>query len=98
MRIAFLCATAVVLVGGGAQAQPFTVTMHAIDQQGVGEPIGQIEIGQSSEGATLTGTLNGLQNGEHGFHVHADGDCAPGPNDAGEIVAGGAAGKHWDPR
>ena len=71
--------------------------MHAIDQQGVGQAIGQIEIAPSAEGATFTGTLTGLKSGEHGFHVHTNGACEPGPNDAGEIVAGGAAGKHWDP-
>lgn len=98
MRIAFLCATAAVVgLSQGAQAQQLAVTMHAIDQQGVGQAIGQIEIAPSAEGATFTGTLTGLKSGEHGFHVHTNGACEPGPNDAGEIVAGGAAGKHWDP-
>lgn len=98
MRIAFLCATAAVVgLSQGAQAQQLAVTMHTIDQQGVGEAIGQIEIAPSSEGAMLTGTLTGLQSGEHGFHFHANGACDPAPNDAGEVVAGGAAGRHWDP-
>ena len=45
----------------------------------------------------FTGELQGLPGGEHGFHLHQNGDCAPGPDDTGAVVAGGAAGKHWDP-
>jgi Cu-Zn family superoxide dismutase len=97
MRIVFLSAAAAVALTQGAHAQQLTATMHAIDQQGVGAPLGQIAVASTSEGATFTGTLTGLQSGEHGFHVHAGGDCGPGPDDAGEVVAGGAAGKHWDP-
>jgi Cu-Zn family superoxide dismutase len=97
MRTVFLSAAAAIVLSHNAHAQQLSATMHVIDQQGIGAPIGEIAITSTSEGATFTGTLTGLQSGEHGFHVHANGDCGPGPNDAGEIVAGGAAGKHWDP-
>jgi Cu-Zn family superoxide dismutase len=84
-------------VAGAASAQQLTVTMNAITAEGVGTPVGTLTIASTDNGATFTGELAGLEGGEHGFHVHANGDCGPGPNDQGEIVAGGAAGRHWDP-
>ncbi|AVT14240.1 superoxide dismutase family protein [Paracidovorax avenae] len=36
--------------------------------------------------------------GVHGFHIHANGECAPGPDAAtGRVVDFGAAGGHFDP-
>ena len=36
--------------------------------------------------------------GPHGFHIHANGACAPGPDAAtGQTIAFGAAGGHFDP-
>lgn len=80
-----------------ATAQQVTATMNAITAEGVGAPLGDVAIAATGQGATFTGALTGLPGGEHGFHVHANGDCGPGPNEQGEVVAGGAAGKHWDP-
>lgn len=44
-------------------------------------------------GLQVTYTLDGLAPGRHGFHVHENGDCGPGPDGA----AGGAAGEHFAP-
>ena len=41
--------------------------------------------------------LEGLTPGYHGAHVHERGDCRSGPDDAGKIIPGGAAGPHYDP-
>jgi len=74
-------------------------------------PIAQVRLmtpaGQAAGRATLTTVeggvevaieAEGLAPGAHGFHVHAKGACAPGPDGAtGQIVAFGAAGGHFDP-
>ena len=83
---------------GAAKADDLTVTMHKIDTSGVGEAVGTVTIsGGDGSGAVFATDLRGLPAGEHGFHVHANADCGPGPNDQGQVVAGGAAGGHWDP-
>lgn len=42
--------------------------------------------------------VNGLSAGPHGFHVHTNGVCAPGPDAAtGQVVPFGSAGGHFDP-
>jgi Cu-Zn family superoxide dismutase len=35
--------------------------------------------------------------GPHGFHIHTNGACAPGPDPAGQTIAFGATGGHFDP-
>ena len=82
----------------GAQAQePLVATMNLISAEGVGQAIGEVRVTATDNGAMFRGELTGLPEGEHGFHVHQNGDCGPGPNDEGQVVAGGAAGGHWDP-
>ena len=98
MRSLHLGLLAGLTLAGGASAQELGVTMHAITTEGIGEPIGSLTIASTPSGATFTGQVQGLPAGEHGFHVHEHGDCAPGPDDTGKVVAGGAAGKHWDPQ
>jgi superoxide dismutase, Cu-Zn family len=97
MRSLRLGLLAGIALAGGASAQELTVTLNAITAQGIGAPLGTVSVASTDGGATLTGELEGLPGGEHGFHLHENGDCGPGPNDQGEVVAGGAAGKHWDP-
>jgi superoxide dismutase, Cu-Zn family len=82
---------------GAASAQELAVDMHAITPQGIGSSIGTVQIASTSSGAAFSGELHGLPGGEHGFHVHANGACGPGPDDQGQVIAGGAAGGHWDP-
>lgn len=49
-------------------------------------------------GVEITVQVQGMQPGPHGFHIHAKGECAPGPDAAtGKVVAFGAAGGHFDP-
>lgn len=45
---------------------------------------GKIEFASEAGGVRVTGTLEGLKPGEHGFHVHEKGDCsAPDATSAG---------------
>lgn len=82
---------------GTAAAQEAQVTMNKITAQGVGEPAGTVAITPGDAGLSFALDLRGLPAGERGFHLHETGDCGPGPNDEGQVVAGGAAGGHWDP-
>ncbi|MFL5336220.1 MAG: superoxide dismutase family protein, partial [Geminicoccaceae bacterium] len=51
----------------------------------------------SGAGTKFVADLHGLPPGEHGFHVHENGDCGPGPDPAGTMAPGMAAGGHYDP-
>lgn len=97
MRTSALALLTLGLVVGAAQAQEYRVTMHQITAEGIGAPVGTVTIGGSPGGATFTTDLQGLPPGPHGFHVHQNGDCGPGPNTQGQMAAGMAAGGHWDP-
>lgn len=59
---------------------------------------GEIQVTQSPDGAVFRVRLNDIAPGPHGFHVHAASSCADAANAAGEMVAAGAAGPHWDPQ
>lgn len=49
-------------------------------------------------GVEITLQVQGMPAGPHGFHIHAHGACAPGPDAAtGRLVPFGAAGGHFDP-
>ena len=91
-------AAAMVLAGAGAvHAASMTVTMNAIDANGIGKKIGTLHLSDTKGGLRITPQLTGLPPGDHGFHVHANPNCGPGngPND--QPTAGLAAGGHYDP-
>lgn len=97
MRAVLFAAGAILALTGAAEATDLQATMHKVTEQGTGEEIGTIRISQGENGARFVVDLKGLPPGEHGFHVHGKGDCGPGPNDQGQVVAAGAAGGHWAP-
>jgi Cu-Zn family superoxide dismutase len=97
MRASALALLAAGATIGAAEAQEHRVTMNSITADGVGEPVGAVLISQTPAGAKFVAELRGLPGGEHGFHVHENGDCGPGPNPEGQMTAGMAAGGHWDP-
>lgn len=75
--------------GSAAVAQLFTPE---------GQPAGRADLAQAAGGTEIIVHVRGLSPGAHGFHVHANGACAPGPDAAtGQVVAFGAAGGHFDP-
>lgn len=91
-----LVAAAMLIASGGAGGAE-TVDIHAIDAQGVGKRIGTVTAQNSDKGLLLNLQLGGIPPGEHGFHVHQNPDCGPKEQD-GRLVAGAAAGGHYDPR
>ncbi|ARP94843.1 superoxide dismutase family protein [Bordetella genomosp. 13] len=93
-----LMAGAVVAAGmaAGASAAQTAVEMSFVGPKGVEQSAGKVTIQDNKYGALLTPDLFGLPPGLHGFHVHANPSCDPGPVD-GQTAPGGAAGGHWDP-
>lgn len=81
---------------GGVQAATTTINMYAVDDDGVGDPIGSIKAEETDYGLVLTPDLKNLDEGLHGFHVHEHASCEPGDKD-GDMAAAVAAGGHYDP-
>ena len=82
---------------GAAFADSFSITMYSISGEGIGESIGTIEAQDTSDGLLIRPSLQGLREGEHGFHLHAGESCENARNGDGVAVAGLAALGHWDP-
>ncbi len=78
-------------------AADIAVTMHQVDEKGIGATVGQVTISESPYGLVFTPALSGLPAGLHGFHVHQNPDCGPKEKD-GKMVAALAAGGHYDPQ
>lgn len=72
-----------------------TLTVNMTNLQS-GEPAGTVTISKHAYGTVFTPNLRNLSPGNHGFHVHEIASCGPKKKD-GEVVAGGAAGGHYDP-
>ena len=83
------------LLAGPAFADS-VVSLHLVDEQGIGAEIGKITISESKYGLVLTPALQGLPPGLHGFHVHQNPSCEPGEKDGKRVAALGAGG-HLDP-
>lgn len=86
-----LCAPAPTLAGT-------SITMHLVDEDGIGRLIGHVSVTESRHGLVFTPNLEGLPGGPglHGFHVHEHPSCAPG-EDNDEEAAAIEAGAHYDP-
>lgn len=83
--------------GGMAWAAKSTkVTMNLITTDGAGKSIGTITLKEAKDGVTIEPKLKDLPPGEHGFHLHENGSCAPAEKE-GKKTAGQAAGGHFDP-
>lgn len=80
----------------GAGDRSVSVTVHSVNEQGIGASIGTIMLTDSSEGLRVTPNLKGLTPGDHGFHIHENPDCGPKEKD-GKMIAALAAGGHFDP-
>lgn len=101
MKIAALVGLAgsVVLgLGGAASAATKTVTVNAIDANGIGAAIGSITFKDTAQGLLVEPKLTGLPAGVHGFHIHEKPNCGPGPGANNQPAAGMAAGGHYDPK
>lgn len=62
-----------------------------------GEQSGQAVLTAVPDGVEIALNVSGLTPGLHGFHIHANGRCEPGPDPSGKTIAFGAAGGHFDP-
>lgn len=90
-----IAVVSLLLLSGPALANT-TVQMNRVNEQGVGEAIGQVVVSESKHGLVFTPSLKGLRTGLHGFHVHENPSCAPA-QDGGKMTPAAAAGGHYDP-
>lgn len=73
-----------------------TVPVHRISSEGVGQLVGEIIVRQLDAALEFIVNLTSFPPGWHAIHVHEKPSCDPAPVD-GRMVAGGAAGPHYDP-
>jgi superoxide dismutase, Cu-Zn family len=98
MKIHFwTLACAIIIATTSAAKAAETITINAIDANGVGKELGTVTLAEADGGLRIIPKLSGLPPGEHGFHVHVNPSCAAGPGPNSEPAAGMAAGGHYDP-
>lgn len=102
-RTALLSALALFLAGCAASQQNHNSTTpqaRAALVTVTGQPAGQATLRELPGGAgvEIIIQVQDMTPGPHGFHIHANGACAPGPDaTTGQTIAFGAAGGHFDP-
>jgi len=96
MKIRHTLMITLLLASINAHADEKTVTINAISEAGVGMSVGTITLSDSPKGLVVKPNLKGLPIGVHGFHIHDQGSCDSALKD-GKMVAGLAAGGHFDP-
>ena len=72
--------------------------IYLINADGLDKNIGVITLQDSVQGLELNIDLQGLPEGEHGFHVHELGDCGADTDSTGKMTPGLKAGGHYDPQ
>jgi Cu-Zn family superoxide dismutase len=98
MRTMLMGMAAALAMAGSAQAEQLIATMHAVSADGIDQTLGTVTVTPTDAGASFLVQLQGLPGGEHGFHVHAMGNCGPGNNAEGHMAGAMQAGGHWDPQ
>lgn len=96
MKKLIMAAVCGISLSAWAQTADITVAVSKLDVENGDTPVGEIVISQSKYGAVFKPKLEGMEPGIYGFHVHENPSCAPKEKD-GKLVAGLAAGGHWDP-
>ncbi len=91
-----LAALAAPVAGAAKGPKPVTIKIDLVDAKGIGKPVGTVAIKETADGVELDTNLKGLPPGEHGFHLHENGSCAPADKE-GTPTAAQAAGGHFDP-
>lgn len=75
-----------------------SVAVARIEPLGDSGVQGEVTFRPEGEGVRVEANLTGLSEGEHGFHVHENGDCSDADTDNdGTPEPGGAAGGHFNP-
>jgi Cu-Zn family superoxide dismutase len=82
---------------GAPLGEELRAEMYLITPEGADKPTGLVMITSTDAGAKFVADLQGLPPGQHGFHVHENGDCGSGATADGTKAAGMAAGEHYDP-
>lgn len=85
-----------IVLAGVAYSEDLVITVHLVNEQGLGKEIGTVTAADSKYGLILTPRLSDLSAGLHGFHVHEKPDCAHAMKE-GKAVPALAAGGHYDP-
>jgi Cu-Zn family superoxide dismutase len=93
---AALAAAVALALATPLSAATVVATMYLAGPTGVGDPVGRVVFRDAAGGATIKVTLYRLSPGRHGFHIHQNPSCGPGPVDGVSEPAGGA-GAHYDP-
>lgn len=86
--------TAVTAMGSGTGRVKVPVTL--VSGAGAGKAVGTITLRENRSGVLMQLKVTGLPPGQHGFHLHEKGSCAPAEQ-AGKVGAAVAAGGHYDP-
>lgn len=99
-KASLLCSLGSLLLWGcssmpSGTAQPGT-SIHNVTAEGIGASLGKVYFQDSSRGLVITTDLHQLPPGDHGFHIHEQGSCAPAEKD-GKMQAALAAGGHFNP-
>lgn len=82
------------VMAGAAHAG--SVSVNLIDASGNVKAAGVVQYEDTAYGLLFSPQLSGIPPGLHGFHIHDKPSCAAAEVD-GKMVAGVAAGGHWDP-
>ena len=80
---------------GAASAASVTVTMNAVNADGIGGILGTVVFQDSARGLKVMPNLSGLSEGQHGFHVHQHSSCQPKVK-GDKTVPALSAGGHFD--
>jgi superoxide dismutase, Cu-Zn family len=78
MKTCIVPLAAAIVSAGAAHAASVTVTINAIDANGVGKEIGTLLLSDTQAGLQVQPALVGLPPGDRGFHVHVNPNCGPG--------------------
>ena len=77
-------------------AEVTQATIYRLTPEGTGAVVGTITFTDTERGLRVDESFKGLSPGEHGIHIHENGNCGSTVVD-GKTVLGGAAGGHYDP-
>jgi len=96
VRLAVLGSILLAASAPAALAATVRAHMALATPSGPGIGIGTITLTDSPGGARISVHVDSLPSGEHGFHIHQNPSCAPGPVN-GVVAPAGSAGGHLDP-
>ena len=94
-RLSVMAFAATLTFASSAFAADPAATINKVNAESVGDAVGTVTVAMSPGGAVLNVNVKGLPPGSHGFHMHENGACGPGPVN-GTVAPAGAAGGHWD--